>query len=121
MTRLRHPEAPDRRAGTDSAPRRFDEKGQRGYRFNEQRSDQALLPGKIVPMGVVTAAGFEPAFPIRHALSEPRPTVRQCLVNFHRAGIRISRKGKALGQTSRTALAVALSRGSAFASSIPSV
>jgi len=38
---------------------------------------------------VVTPAGFEPAFPVRHALSSHRRAVRRCLVNVDWSGIRI--------------------------------
>ena len=47
----------------------FEKDGKRGYRFTGQGTYEHLVPGKIVPTCVVTPAGFEPAFTVRHALS----------------------------------------------------
>ena len=46
----------------------FEENGRRGYRFTGQGSYADVLPARLSTL-VVTPAGFEPAFTVRHALS----------------------------------------------------
>jgi hypothetical protein len=47
----------------------FEKDGQRGYLFTGQGAYEPLLTKKLVPTTVVTPAGFDPAFSVRHALS----------------------------------------------------
>ena len=47
----------------------FDDGRQAGYRFKARGSYEALMPPALATPSVVTPAGFEPAFTVRHALS----------------------------------------------------
>jgi len=40
-----------------------------GYRFKARGSYAALMPAELSTPDMVTPAGFEPAFTVRHALS----------------------------------------------------
>jgi hypothetical protein len=47
----------------------FDDGRRVGYRFKARGSYATLLPGALSTPDMVTPAGFEPAFTVRHALS----------------------------------------------------
>jgi len=67
---------------------RIDEQG-RHYEFGGHGTLGQVLTGAFHARAMVTPAGFEPAFPVRHALSSQRRAVKRCLVNYLGWGIRI--------------------------------